>query len=198
MSTIESVHAREILDSRGNPTVEVEVILADGAVGRAAVPSGASTGAHEALELRDQDTGRYLGRGVLKAVANVNDEIAPRLHGQDATEADRPRRAAASSSTAPRTRPSSAPTPCWASRWRSAHAAAASVGLPLYRYLGGVSARYLPVPMMNFLNGGKHADNNVDFQEFMIMPLGAGSSARRCAWGRRSFTISKRCCTTAV
>ncbi len=191
MSTIESVHAREILDSRGNPTLEVEVILADGASGRAAVPSGASTGAHEALELRDKDAGRFLGRGVLTAVANVNDKIAPRLHGEDATEQveideillqlDGTENKAELGANA-----------MLGVSLAAAHAAAASVGLPLYRYLGGVAARVLPVPMMNFLNGGKHADNNVDFQEFMIMPLGAPSFREALRMGAETFHHLKK------
>ena len=191
MSTIETVHAREILDSRGNPTLEVEVILADGASGRAAVPSGASTGAHEALELRDQDKDRFLGRGVLKAVANVNDRIAPRLHGEDATEQvaldeillqlDGTENKAELGANA-----------MLGVSLAAAHAAAASVGLPLYRYLGGVGARVLPAPMMNFLNGGKHADNNVDFQEFMIMPLGAPSFREALRMGAETFHLLKK------
>jgi enolase len=191
MSTIESIHAREILDSRGNPTLEVEVILADGAVGRAAVPSGASTGAHEALELRDNDKKRYGGKGVLKAVANVNDDIAPKLLGHDAlgqvgldlallhidgTENKSKLGANAMLGVSLAT----------------AHAAAASTGLPLYRYLGGVNAKYLPVPMMNVLNGGKHADNNVDFQEFMIMPLGAPTFAEALRMGAEVFHSLKK------
>jgi enolase len=186
MSTIESVHAREILDSRGNPTLEVEVILADGAVGRAAVPSGASTGAHEALELRDKDAGRFLGRGVLKAVANVNDKIAPRLHGQDATEQAEVDELLLQLDGTENKSGLGANAMLGVSL-AAAHAAAASVGLPLYRYLGGVGARYLPVPMMNFLNGGKHADNNVDFQEFMVMPLGAPTFREALRMGAETF-----------
>ncbi len=172
MSNIESIHAREILDSRGNPTVEVEVILNDGSVGRAAVPSGASTGAYEALELRDGDKTRYLGKGVQKAVHNVNDTIAPRLRGQDALEQITVDELLLELDGTPNKGKLGANAMLGVSL-AVAHAAAISTGLPLYRYLGGASARYLPVPMMNVLNGGKHADNNVDFQEFMIMPLGA-------------------------
>ena len=172
MSSIESIHAREILDSRGNPTVEVEVILHDGSVGRAAVPSGASTGAHEALEMRDGDKARYLGKGVLKAVHNVNDIIAPRLHGEDALEQAALDQLLLEVDGTPNKATLGANAMLGVSL-AVAHAAAVSVGLPLYRYLGGSNARYLPVPMMNVLNGGKHADNNVDFQEFMIVPLGA-------------------------
>jgi len=170
--TIESILAREILDSRGNPTVEVEIILEDGSFGRAAVPSGASTGAHEALELRDGDKGRYLGRGVLKAVNNVNDRIAPKLIGHDAREQAAVDQLLLDLDGTPNKGKLGANAILGVSL-AVAHAAAASVGLPLYRYLGGTNARYLPVPMMNILNGGKHADNNVDFQEFMIMPVGA-------------------------
>jgi enolase len=191
MSTIENIHAREILDSRGNPTVEVEVILGDGATGRAAVPSGASTGAHEALELRDGDKSRYLGRGVEKAVRNVNDTIAPRLLGQraqDQTEIDHlllvlddtPNKAKLGANA------------MLGVSLAVAHAAAASSGLPLYRYLGGTNARYLPVPMMNILNGGKHADNNIDFQEFMIMPLGAPTFREALRMGAEIFHALKK------
>ena len=186
MSTIENIHAREILDSRGNPTLEVEIILADGSVGRAAVPSGASTGAHEALELRDKDPARYLGRGVLKAVANVNDQIAPRLHGIDATgQVDLDELLLQLDGTENKSKLGA--NAMLGVSLAAAHAAASSVGLPLYRYLGGVNARYLPVPMMNFLNGGKHADNNVDFQEFMIMPLGASSFHEALRMGAEVF-----------
>ncbi|HBI41953.1 MAG TPA: phosphopyruvate hydratase [Planctomycetales bacterium] len=186
MSTIENVHAREILDSRGNPTLEVEIILADGSVGRAAVPSGASTGAHEALELRDKDESRYLGRGVLKAVANVNDQIAPRLHGLDATgQVDLDELLLQLDGTENKSKLGA--NAMLGVSLAAAHAAASSVGLPLYRYLGGVNARYLPVPMMNVLNGGKHADNNVDFQEFMIVPLGAACFREALRMGAEVF-----------
>jgi enolase len=186
MSTIESVHAREILDSRGNPTLEVEIILADGASGRAAVPSGASTGAYEALELRDQDAGRFLGRGVQKAVANVNHKIAPRLHGEDALEQVELDEILLQLDATDNKAELGANAMLGVSL-AAAHAAAAAVGLPLYRYLGGVGARYLPVPMMNFLNGGKHADNNVDFQEFMVMPLGAPTFREALRMGVETF-----------
>jgi enolase len=171
---IERIHAREILDSRGNPTVEVEVVLADGSLGRAAVPSGASTGAHEALELRDKDKGRYLGRGVLQAVRNVNEVIAPGLLGLDAFNQASLDRLLLEQDGTPNKGQLGANALLGVSL-ALAHAAAASAGLPLYRYLGGTNARYLPVPMMNILNGGKHADNNIDFQEFMVAPLGASS-----------------------
>ncbi len=186
MSTIESVHAREILDSRGNPTLEVEIILADGASGRAAVPSGASTGAYEALDLRDQDAGRFLGRGVQKAVANVNHKIAPRLHGEDALEQVELDEILLQLDATDNKAELGANAMLGVSL-AAAHAAAAAVGLPLYRYLGGVGARYLPVPMMNFLNGGKHADNNVDFQEFMVMPLGAPMFREALRMGVETF-----------
>jgi enolase len=186
MSRIESIHAREILDSRGNPTVEVEVILLDGSSGRAAVPSGASTGAHEALEMRDGDKSRYLGKGVQKAVHIVNDTIAPRLHGHDALEQVALDRLLLDlDGTANKSKLGA--NAMLGVSLAVAHAAAASVGLPLYRYLGGTSARYLPVPMMNVLNGGKHADNNVDFQEFMIMPLGASNFREALRMGAEVF-----------
>jgi enolase 1/2/3 len=199
---IESVRAREILDGRGNPTVEVEVILADGATGRAAVPSGASTGAHEAVELRDGDRGRYLGRGVRKAVANVNDTIAPRLLGADATDQTGLDRLLLELDGTPNKGKLGANAVLGVSL-AAAHAAAASVGLPLYRYLGGCDARYLPVPLMNVLNGGKHADNNLDFQEFMIVPLGLPSFREALRAGAEVFhnlkkILSKRGSSTAV
>ena len=186
MSIIESIHAREILDSRGNPTVEVEVILDDGSIGRAAVPSGASTGAHEALELRDGDKARYLGKGVQKAVRNVNEKIAKRLHGLDAQEQVAVDRTLLELDGTPNKATLGANAMLGVSL-AVAHAGAISTGLPLYRYLGGTNARYLPVPMMNVLNGGKHADNNVDFQEFMIMPLGAPTFRDALRWGAEVF-----------
>src|SRR5438552_11320766 len=152
MSIIESIRAREILDSRGNPTLEAEVILADGATGRAAVPSGASTGAHEAVELRDGDKERYLGKGVLKAVKNVNEKIAPRLLGHDATDQAGIDQLLIDLDGTPNKGKLGANALLGVSL-AVAHAAAASVGLPLYRYLGGANARYLPVPLMNILNG---------------------------------------------
>ena len=190
MSVIENVLAREVLDSRGNPTVEVEVILTDGATGRAIVPSGASTGKHEAWELRDKDKGRFAGKGVLKAVGNVNETIAPKILGLDARnqvaldqlllELDGTENKSRLGANA-----------LLGVSLAVAHAAATSVELPLYRYLGGTSARYLPVPMMNVLNGGKHADNNVDFQEFMIMPLGAPSFREALRMGAEVFQALK-------
>jgi enolase len=188
---IASILAREILDSRGNPTVEVEVILDDGSVGRAAVPSGASTGAHEALELRDQDKGRYLGRGVLQAVKNVNDVIGPQLVGQDAFEQAALDRRMLELDGTPNKGKLGANAILGVSL-AVAHAAATSAGLPLYRYLGGTNAKYLPVPMMNILNGGKHADNNVDFQEFMIMPFGAASFREALRMGAEIFHSLKK------
>ena len=174
MAMITEVYAREILDSRGNPTVEVEVILEDGAVGRAAVPSGASTGVHEAVELRDGDKERYLGNGVTKAVDNVNDIIAEALIGLEATRQTEIDELLVRLDGTPNKGRLGANAILGVSM-AVARAAASSVGLPLYLYLGGVAAKELPVPMMNILNGGEHADNNVDIQEFMIMPVGAKS-----------------------
>jgi enolase len=202
MMPIDRVHAREVLDSRGNPTVEVEVLLADGSFGRAIVPSGASTGAHEAVELRDGDKGRYLGRGVLKAVRNVNETIAPRLIGQDALQQTDLDRLLIELDGTPNKGKLGANAILGVSL-AVARAAAASVGLPLYRYLGGTGARYLPVPLMNVLNGGKHADNNLDFQEFMIVPLGAPSFREALRMGAEVFhnlkkVLSDRRLSTAV
>ncbi len=183
MSGIIDIRAREILDSRGNPTVEVEVELDDGALGRAAVPSGASTGAFEAVELRDTDSARYLGKGVMQAVANVEDIIAPEIIGLDATD----QRAVDETMCALDGTPNKSNLGANAILGVSlaaAKAAAMSSGLPLYAYVGGVAASTLPVPMMNVLNGGAHADNNVDLQEFMIMPVGASTFSeglRMCA-----------------
>ena len=172
MTTIIDVWAREILDSRGNPTVEVEVELEDGSIGIAAVPSGASTGAHEAVELRDNDKKRYLGKGVQKAVANVNEVIGPELIGYDAREQVMLDDIMIKLDDTPNKKRLGANAILGVSM-AVAKAAAKSMGLPLYNYLGGTNARELPVPMMNILNGGAHADNNVDIQEFMIMPVGA-------------------------
>ncbi len=172
LTTIIDVYAREILDSRGNPTLEVEVELEDGSIGRAAVPSGASTGAHEAVELRDGDKKRYLGKGVIKAVNNVNDVIAPEVVGMDATyQVDIDNLMLALDGT-PNKKKLGANAILGVSM-AVAKAAASSLDMPLYAYLGGINAKELPVPMMNILNGGAHADNNVDIQEFMIMPVGA-------------------------
>ena len=172
MSIITQVYAREILDSRGNPTVEVEVILEDGTMGRAAVPSGASTGVHEAVELRDGDKKRYEGKGVMKAVENVNDIIAEALIGLDATRQIEIDELLIRLDETPNKAKLGANAILGVSM-AVAKAAANYVGLPLYQYLGGTNAHELPVPMMNILNGGSHADNNVDIQEFMIMPVGA-------------------------
>ena len=174
MSIITQVYAREILDSRGNPTVEVEVILEDGTMGRAAVPSGASTGVHEAVELRDGDKKRYVGKGVMKAVENVNDIIAEALIGLDATRQIEIDELLIRLDETPNKAKLGANAILGVSM-AVAKAAANYVGLPLYQYLGGTNAHELPVPMMNILNGGQHADNNVDIQEFMIMPVGAKS-----------------------
>jgi enolase len=178
---IAAVRGREILDSRGNPTVEVDVILADGTVGRAAVPSGASTGAHEAVELRDGDKKRYLGKGVTQAVANVNSALAKVAVGRDPSDQPGLDRALIAADGTENKGKLGANAILGVSL-AAAKAAAAAHGLPLYRYLGGANARVLPVPMMNILNGGAHADNNVDVQEFMVMPSGAPSfrEALRC------------------
>ena len=171
-TTIVDVVAREILDSRGNPTVEVDILLEDGSLGRAAVPSGASTGAHEAVELRDGKSKRYLGKGVLKAVKNVNEVIAPEILGMDAAAQEELDTFLCELDGTPNKAKLGANAILGVSL-AAAKAAAASCGLPLYKYIGGCNANLLPVPMMNILNGGKHADNNVDFQEFMVMPVGA-------------------------
>ena len=190
MSWIEQVQAREILDSRGNPTVEAEVVLADGEIGRAAVPSGASTGEHEAVELRDGDTKRYDGKGVLKAVQNVNEVIAPALEGFDAldqAEVDR----ALIDLDGTETKSKLGANALLAVSMATARAAALHVELPLYRYLGGPNSRTLPVPMMNIINGGAHADNNVDFQEFMIVPVGATTFREALRTGAEVFHALK-------
>lgn len=172
MSWIEDIHAREILDSRGNPTVEAEVTLESGETGRAAVPSGASTGEHEAVELRDGDEKRYAGKGVLKAVKNVNEIIAPEIKGLDALDQAEVDRALIDLDGTP-TKSKLGANAILAVSLASARASANYLEIPLYQYLGGPNARTLPVPMMNIINGGAHADNNVDFQEFMIVPVGA-------------------------
>ena len=202
MSNIADIHAREVLDSRGNPTVEAEVTLMDGSKGRAIVPSGASTGEHEAVELRDGDENRYVGKGVLKAVENVNGEIAEALANCDAADqrgldqrmieldgTDNKGRLGANA--------------ILAVSMAAARASAACLELPLYRYLGGAAANVLPTPMMNILNGGAHADNNVDFQEFMVMPVGAGSFSEALRWAVEVFhtlksVLKKRGYNTAV
>jgi enolase len=186
MSEISEVRGRQILDSRGNPTVEVEVLLESGAMGRAAVPSGASTGEREALELRDGDKGRYLGRGVAKAVANVNQTIAPEIEGLEASDQVALDRFLIELDGTPDKRKLGANALLGVSL-AVAKAAADEAGLPLYRYLGGANAKVLPAPMMNILNGGKHADNTVDLQEFMIMPLGAPTFAEALRMGVEVF-----------
>jgi enolase len=187
MSTaIVQVTGREVLDSRGNPTVEATVVLEDGSVGQAAVPSGASTGEHEAVELRDGDKSRYLGKGVLKAVENINEKIAEAVLGLDATDQEMIDREMLDLDGTPNKATLGA-NAILAVSMASAKAAAASSGLPLFRYLGGCSAHVLPVPMMNILNGGKHADNTVDFQEFMIQPWGAESFREALRWGTEIF-----------
>jgi len=191
MSAIESITAREILDSRGNPTVEVDVILETGVLGRAAVPSGASTGENEAVELRDGDGSRYLGKGVQKAVENVNEEITPELLSYDAIrQVDIDSMMIELDGTKNKGRLGA--NAILAVSMACAKAAAAELGLPLYRYLGGVNAKELPVPMMNILNGGKHADNNVDLQEFMIAPAGAHSFKESLRMGTEVFHALKK------
>ena len=190
MTAIIDIHAREILDSRGNPTVEVDVVLEDGSTGRAAVPSGASTGAHEAVELRDGDKSRYLGKGVLKAVAAVNGEIYDALAGMEAEEQVAVDAAMIElDGTANKGRLGA--NAILGVSLAVAKAAADSRGLPLHRYVGGVSARLLPVPMMNIINGGAHADNPIDVQEFMVMPVGASSIAEAARWGAEIFHTLK-------
>lgn len=190
MADIHSIHAREILDSRGNPTVEVDVVLADGAFGRAAVPSGASTGSMEALELRDGDKKRYLGKGVLKAVDAVNGEIADALSGMFALEQRHIDNTLIALDGTHNKKRLGANAVLGVSL-AVAHAAAASSGFPLYRYIGGTQARILPVPMMNILNGGAHADNPIDIQEFMIMPVTAESFAEAVRMGSEVFHTLK-------
>ena len=202
MSEIIHIHAREILDSRGNPTVEVDVNLASGAFGRAAVPSGASTGEHEAVELRDEDAARYLGKGVQKAVENVNTVIAAALAGADVfaqNDIDTAMRELDGTENKSRLGANAILGVSLA----VAKAAADEVGQPLYRYIGGANAKELPLPMMNILNGGSHADNNVDIQEFMVMPAGAASFADALRMGAEIFhnlkaVLQARNCNTAV
>ncbi|TCS81765.1 phosphopyruvate hydratase [Tepidibacillus fermentans] len=186
MTIISDVYAREVLDSRGNPTVEVEVVLESGAMGRAIVPSGASTGAHEAVELRDGDKDRYLGKGVLKAVENVNNIIAPEIIGMDALDQVGIDEYLIQLDGTPNKSKLGANAILGVSM-AVARAAADALGVPLYAYLGGFNAKTLPVPMMNILNGGKHADNNVDIQEFMVMPVGAESFREALRMGAEIF-----------
>ena len=191
MTAIEEIIGREILDSRGNPTVEVEVVLESGAIGRAAVPSGASTGVHEAVELRDGDPARYGGKGVLKAVDNVNDLIAEELWGFDALDQIGVDEYLIALDGTPNKGKLGANAILGVSL-ATAKAAAEVLGLPLYRYLGGVAARTLPVPMMNILNGGKHAQDGPDLQEFMAMPVGASSFAEALQWGAETYHTLKK------
>ncbi len=191
MTEIESIYAREILDSRGMPTVEVEVALRGGAIGRAAVPSGASTGSREALELRDGDSKRYLGKGVLKAVASVNETIAGHLIGEDADDQAYIDHLLIELDGTPNKKHLGANAILGVSIAVAKAAAEAHV-LPLYRYLGGAGARTLPVPLMNVMNGGAHADNNLDIQEFMIVPIGAGSFSEALRMGSEVFHTLKK------
>jgi enolase len=202
MTNIGAIIGREVLDSRGNPTVEAEVQLGDGTIGRAIVPSGASTGEHEAVELRDGDSARFLGKGVLKAVENVNGEIADALANWDAAD-QRGLDQKMIELDGTETKGRLGANAILAVSMAAARAAAAHYGLPLYRYLGGAGANTLPTPMMNILNGGAHADNNVDFQEFMVMPVGAPSFSEALRWGVEVFhtlkgVLKKRGYNTAV
>ena len=202
MSNIAAIHAREVLDSRGNPTVEAEVFLADGSMGRAIVPSGASTGEHEAVELRDEDTNRFLGKGALKAVENVNGEIAEGLANWDAFD-QRGLDARMIELDGTENKGRLGANALLSVSMAAARASAQTLDIPLYRYLGGAGANTLPTPMMNILNGGAHADNNVDFQEFMVMPVGAPSFHEALRWGVEVFhtlkgVLKKRGYNTAV
>ena len=190
MTEIVAIHAREILDSRGNPTVEADVVLEDGVLGRAAVPSGASTGEHEAVELRDGDKDHYLGKGVLQAVENIESVLAPELAGMDASNQrliDQTMIALDGTKNKSRLGANA----ILAVSMAAARASATALHMPLYRYLGGANACVLPVPMMNILNGGAHADNNVDFQEFMVMPAGAENFSDALRWGAEVFHTLK-------
>lgn len=190
MSYIIEVHARQILDSRGNPTVEVDVLTDDGALGRASVPSGASTGIHEAVELRDNDKKKYVGKGVLKAVNNVNDAIADAIIGFEVSEQAAIDEAMIALDGTPNKGKLGA-NAILAVSMAVAKAAAEEAALPLFRYIGGTNAKTLPIPMMNILNGGAHADNKIDFQEFMIMPVGAPSFSEGLRWGVEIFHTLK-------
>jgi len=190
MTEIELILAREVLDSRGNPTVEADVILESGARGRAAVPSGASTGEHEAVELRDGDKKRYQGKGVLKAVGNVNEVIAPELEGLDASE-QRELDTIMKELDGTANKSKLGANAILAVSMAAARAMADHLGVELYQYLGGFTAGLLPTPMMNILNGGAHADSNVDFQEFMVMPVGASSFSEALRWGVETFHVLK-------
>src|SRR3954462_5626973 len=190
MTEIVAIRAREVLDSRGNPTVEADVILESGAIGRAAVPSGASTGEHEAVELRDGDKSHYLGKGVLQAVENVESILAPELTGMDAAN-QRLIDATMISLDGTENKSKIGANAILAVSMACARASALALKLPLYRYLGGVNACILPTPMMNIINGGAHADNNVDFQEFMVMPVGAERFSDALRWGTETFHTLK-------
>ncbi|KZX88634.1 phosphopyruvate hydratase [Erythrobacter sp. HI0037] len=192
MTAIIDIHAREILDSRGNPTVEVDVLLDDGSFGRAAVPSGASTGAHEAAELRDGDKGRYLGKGVINAVNAVNTEIRDMLVGAFDAEDQRDIDLSMIALDGTPNKGRIGANAILGTSMAVAKAAANARGLPLYSYIGGVSAHVLPVPMMNIINGGEHADNPIDIQEFMVMPVGADSLAEAVRWGAEVFHTLKK------
>ena len=191
MSTIKGIRGRQILDSRGNPTVEVEVELADGAVGRAAVPSGASTGSHEAVELRDGDPSQFQGKSVLKAIANIEEKIAPAVSGMSALDQAAVDKRMIELDGTPNKSKLGANAILGVSL-AVAHAAANSQGMPLYRYLGGENAHVLPVPMMNILNGGRHAEDSVDLQEFMVMPVGASSFAQALQMGAEVYQSLKK------
>ncbi len=202
MTEIMDVKAREILDSRGNPTVEVDIFLTSGSMGRAAVPSGASTGQREALELRDKDTSRYNGKGVLTAVDNINGEIPSAIKGMDASNQSELDHFLIEMDGTPNKARLGANAILGVSM-AACRAAAANYGMPLYRYLGGINARYLPIPMMNIINGGAHASNNLDIQEFMIMPVGADSLSKAVCMGAETFhalknILKKRGVSTAV
>lgn len=191
MPTITKIHGREVLDSRGNPTVEVEVHLSDGILGRAIVPSGASTGEHEALEMRDGDKGRYLGKGVLKAVQSVNEKIAPELVGSEPfDQKGLDERMLEIDGTA--TKSVLGANAVLGVSMALAHASANSLGMPLYAYLGGIHAHVLPTPMMNIMNGGKHAIGSTDFQEFMVMPVGAPTFKEALRWGTEIYHNLKK------
>ncbi|WP_018628220.1 phosphopyruvate hydratase [Niabella aurantiaca] len=190
MSYISEVFARQILDSRGNPTIEVDVLTDEGALGRAAVPSGASTGIHEAVELRDGDKKKYLGKGTLKAVKNVNNTIAPALLGYDVADQTGIDQLMIELDGTPNKGKLGA-NALLAVSMAAAKAAAEEAGLPLYRYVGGTNAKTLPIPMMNILNGGAHADNKIDFQEFMVMPIGASTFSEGLRWGVEIFHALK-------
>ncbi len=202
MSKIKSVKAREVLDSRGNPTIAAEVYTEKGSVGSAMVPSGASTGSREALELRDKDPARYLGKGVLKAIANIHEQIAPLVTGMEVTDQAGIDHAMIASDGTPNKSKLGA-NAILAVSMAAAHAAANDQGVPLYQYLGGNGPYTMPVPMMNIINGGAHADNSVDMQEFMILPVGAGSVAEAVRYGAEIFhalksVLSKKGLNTAV